>query len=210
MLKILINHRLFFILFFVWLIILACLQLLFTQTELMFWVNRNHNSILDIFFQYVTLLGEDGVWLGIFLIYVYQYYVKRKEVKYEAIMLIIIWIAKGILSISLKNIFSHPRPMEVYQTSGRAIHLVEGVNIHHWYSFPSGHTFTAFAMACFFILIANKRKEGLICLLIAALVGYSRMYLFQHFPRDVFAGGIFGIAVVVACALIKPNLKTIA
>ncbi len=202
MLKILRSHRVFFILFLLWLIILACLQIAFSPTEMMFWVNRHNNSFLDTFFQYITLLGEDGFWLIPLGVYLYQYFSQKKDVKTKAIMLIIIWITKGIVSIALKNLFNLPRPMEVYEHSGRAIHVVQGLEIHHWQSFPSGHTFTGFAFACFYMLVAKNNRLGFLWLGLGMLIGYSRVYLFQHFPRDVFAGSIMGVAVVLGIVLI--------
>ncbi|RFS17661.1 phosphatase PAP2 family protein [Emticicia sp. C21] len=197
MLKILRSHRVFFTLFFFWLIILACLQLAFSPTEMMFWVNRHNSPFLDTFFQYITLLGEDGFWLVPLIVYLYQYFKEKKDVKTKAIMLIIIWITKGIISIALKNLFNLPRPMEVYEHSGRAIHTIRGLEIHHWQSFPSGHTFTGFAFACFYMLVAKNNRLGFLWLALGMLIGYSRVYLFQHFPRDVFAGSILGVAVVL-------------
>lgn len=198
MLKILKSHRLFFTLFFFWLIILACLQLLFSPTEMMFWVNRHNSPFLDTFFQFITFLGEDGIWLVPLMVYLYQYFREKKDVKTKAIMLIIIWITKGIVSIALKNLFNLPRPIEVYEHSERAIYLIKGLEIHHWQSFPSGHTFTGFAFACFYMLVARNNLLGFLWLALAMLIGYSRVYLFQHFPRDVFAGSILGVAVVLA------------
>ena len=198
MLKILRNHRAFFTLFFLWLIILACLQLLFSPAEMMFWINRHNSPFLDTFFQLITLLGEDGFWLVPLMVYLYQYFKQRKAVKNKAIMLIIIWITKGIFSVAMKNLFNLPRPMEVYENSGRAIHTIQGLEIHHWQSFPSGHTFTGFAFACFYLLVAKNNMLGFLWLFLAMLIGYSRVYLFQHFPRDVFAGSILGVGVVIA------------
>lgn len=202
MLKILRNHRLFFILFFLWLIVLACFQLLFSPTEMMFWVNQHNSPSLDIFFQFITFLGEDGIWLVPLMVYLYQHFKEKKDVKNKAIMLIIIWITKGIVSVALKNLFNLPRPMEVYEHSGRAIHLIRGLEIHHWQSFPSGHTFTGFAFACFYMLVARNNVLGFLWLGLAMLIGYSRVYLFQHFPRDVFVGSILGVAVVLVVVLL--------
>jgi len=190
-----------------WLIILAFVQIFYSPTELMFWVNRHYSPLLDTLFSYITLLGEDGFWLVPLMIYLYQYLKQRKYVKNKAIMLIIIWITKGIVSVALKNLFNLPRPMEVYEHSGRAIHVVEGLEIHHWQSFPSGHTFTAFAFACYFMLVAKDKFWGFLWLGLAMLVGYSRVYLFQHFPRDVFAGSILGVAVVLGCVLLFKQNK---
>lgn len=196
MLKILINNRTFFIIFLLWVIFGALLQLFYTQTELMFWMNRHHNSLLDTFFRYVTLFGEDYTWLLLLLYFVFVNYFQGIKKSNEIKMLVILWLAKVFLSVSLKNIFNLPRPIEVYQNTGQEIHLVNGVEIAHWQSFPSGHTMTAFAFACFILLYLKQKKLAIIALFLAILVAYSRMYLFQHFPRDVFAGGILGLSVV--------------
>lgn len=195
MLKILTNNRLFFIIFFVWVILGAVLQLLFTPTEIMFWINQHHNSLSDSFFRYITLFGEDTVWLGAFLYFAFEKYVKGIENNQAIKVLLISWLSKVLVSVSLKNIFNFPRPIEVYQHSGQAIHLVDGVTMHHWQSFPSGHTMTAFAFACLCLFVQKKTSPAIIALLLAMLVGYSRMYLFQHFPRDVFTGSVLGVGI---------------
>ncbi|WP_435352732.1 phosphatase PAP2 family protein [Emticicia sp. SJ17W-69] len=208
MLKILINNRSFFFVFLLWLIVGALLQLIYTPTELMFWVNAHNNELLDIFFKYLTILGEDLVWLGLLIGLLFSKYALKTEQTDKIKFLLIAWLAKVFVSVSLKNIFSLPRPMEVYQNMGREIHVVKGVEIHYFQSFPSGHTMTAFAFACFVTLFLKQPKWGVFSLLIAILVGYSRMYLFQHFPRDVFAGGILGVAVVTITWIVNKNLKT--
>lgn len=196
MLKILINNRLFFLVFLLWVIVGALLQVFYSPTELMFWVNRHHNDFLDVFFRCVTFLGEDFVWLGLLIYFAFVNYFQKITKLREIKLLIITWLAKVFVSVSLKNIFNLPRPMEVYQNFGREIHLVAGVEINHWQSFPSGHTMTAFTFACFVLLTLKQKKTAIFALFVAILVGYSRMYLFQHFPRDVFAGGILGVGVV--------------
>jgi membrane-associated phospholipid phosphatase len=195
MLKILTNNRLFFIVFLLWLIIGALFQVFFTQTEIMFWINEHHSKALDVLFKYATLLGEDTIFLGLFLCFAFMHYVQESKKSFEMKFLLAAWLVKVIVSVSLKNIFNLPRPMEVYQHLGREIHLVEGITIHHWQSFPSGHTMTAFAFACFIAIVFKQPKWGILMLFIAILVGFSRMYLFQHFPRDVFAGSIFGVGI---------------
>lgn len=207
MLKILTNNRLFFIIFLIWVVFGAVLQLLFTPTEIMFWINRHHNSLSDSFFRYVTLLGEDTVWLGLFSYFAFEKYVKGIENNQAIKVLLISWLSKVLVSVSLKNIFNYPRPIEVYQHSSQAIHLVDGITMHHWQSFPSGHTMTAFSFACVCLFLSKKTYLAIIPLLVAMLVGYSRMYLFQHFPRDVFAGSVLGVGVVVFVAFFQKTNK---
>jgi membrane-associated phospholipid phosphatase len=207
MLKILTNNRLFFIIFLIWVIFGGVLQLLFTPTEIMFWINRHHNSLSDSFFYYVTLLGEDMIWFLMLCSLVYDYYVLENNRNDAIKVLLISWLSKVLLSVSLKNIFNYPRPIEVYQHSGQVIHFVDGITIHHWQSFPSGHTLTAFAFACVCLFLKKKTYPAIIALLIAMLVGYSRIYLFQHFPRDVFVGGVLGVGVVVIAAFFQKSNK---
>lgn len=195
MLKILINNRTFFIIFLLWVIFGALLQLFCSPTALMFWINKHHNSLLDTLFRYVTLFGEDYTWLFLLFYFVFVNYFQGIDKSKGIKMLVISWLVKVFLSVSLKNIFNLPRPIEVYQNIRQEIHLVNGVEIAHWQSFPSGHTMTAFAFACFVLLYLKQKKLAIFTLCVAIFVGYSRMYLFQHFPRDVFAGSILGVAI---------------
>ena len=61
------------------------------------------------------------------------------------------------------------------------------------YSFPSGHTSSAFAMATAVTLSTKKWYVAVPSYLYACGVGYSRMRLGVHFPSDVLGGMIVGI-----------------
>jgi len=58
------------------------------------------------------------------------------------------------------------------------------------YSFPSGHTATAFAAAV--VLMYGSPGVGLLALFAAALVGFGRMATGVHYPSDVIAGALLG------------------
>lgn len=60
------------------------------------------------------------------------------------------------------------------------------------YSFPSGHTFASFACAC--ALLSEDKRLGIPALVLAVLIAFSRMYLYVHYPTDVLAGILLGIA----------------
>lgn len=61
------------------------------------------------------------------------------------------------------------------------------------YSFPSGHTTSAFATATALSLSYNKWYVTVPSYLYAGFVGYSRMRLGVHYPTDVLGGAIIGI-----------------
>ena len=80
------------------------------------------------------------------------------------------------------------------------------------YSFPSGHSSSSFTAAS--ILFYFNKKIGVLALILAGIIAFSRMYLFVHFPTDVLTGivwGIIGAAIVLLIyrKFFDPNLKGI-
>jgi membrane-associated phospholipid phosphatase len=60
-------------------------------------------------------------------------------------------------------------------------------------SFPSGHTSQSFFLAS--LLVQHFQLgfwAGLACYILASLVGFSRVYIGVHYPRDVVAGALLG------------------
>jgi membrane-associated phospholipid phosphatase len=102
-----------------------------------------------------------------------------------------------IITQSLKFAFKHPRPMLFFQNEGIAeqIMLVEGIFPNMGTnSFPSGHTAAAFALFVFLAFIFKEKKWiPLILITLAILGGMARVYLVQHFYKDVVFGAFTGI-----------------
>ncbi len=65
--------------------------------------------------------------------------------------------------------------------------------------FPSGHAAAAFGGALLLGLVFRRRWIWIGGLLLAGLIGVSRVYLGHHFPSDVLAGGILGAGIGAAC-----------
>lgn len=61
------------------------------------------------------------------------------------------------------------------------------------FSFPSGHTSSAFATATLLTLSTKKWYVAAPSFLWAGTVAYSRLYLGVHYPSDVFGGIIIGV-----------------
>ena len=88
----------------------------------------------------------------------------------------------------IKNLICRPRPFAAEE-------MALLIPAPHGFSCPSGHTTSSFAAATS-VFLWNK-KWGALALVMAALVGFSRMYFFVHYLTDV----LFGVALGILCAL---------
>jgi membrane-associated phospholipid phosphatase len=180
------------------LVILAYPLIVFPKGELVLLINKFHLSSLDALFKYVTNLG-DGVVMAVLLVFLIFYSYKLSIVTAFSIIFqsIIVSVFKRWLFAGLE------RPIAFFGDS-YSWNFVDGVDVHSSNTFPSGHTTTAFAF--FAILVVIFRNRGMILsllfFLLAYIVGFSRVYLLQHFVVDVYFGAIFGIlSVILALAL---------
>ena len=74
----------------------------------------------------------------------------------------------------------------------------------HDSSFPSGHSNASFAVACAITWCLTKKRKwvGVILIVIAALIAFSRLYVGAHYPTDVIAGGFLGMMCSIVTYLI--------
>ena len=159
-------------------------------------VNSNHNEIADQFFKYFTHYGDGLMWapLGI-----YCYFYRRKYfIAVVAGVLISTIIAQFLKRVVYPD---ELRPIS-YLSDIFPVHVVDGVAMRKVHSFPSGHTTTAFAMALIMAYIINKKIWSVILPALALLAGYSRVYLGQHFPTDIFAGMCIGVVSAILSLLV--------
>ncbi|MCG8305971.1 MAG: phosphatase PAP2 family protein [Cytophagales bacterium] len=165
----------------------------FPKGEIELLINQNHYPILDLFFKYITHLG-DGVFLGILLI-------SLLFIRYSAAILTAFSIILQAVFVSIfkRWIFKGlERPLAFFGDNVD-LYLVDGVDVHSSNTFPSGHAATGFALfALVFVLVNNNRQiVSLVLFLLAFFVGFSRVYLLQHFIVDVYFGAVFGVLSVL-------------
>jgi membrane-associated phospholipid phosphatase len=100
----------------------------------------------------------------------------------------------GSLAVqSLKHfIFSHVDRPVAFLAEMPGLHLVPGVELHSSFSFPSGHSTTAFGMCFALAVVWGKRGPAVGLAIIAAILAFSRVYLSQHFTEDAVAGAALG------------------
>lgn len=165
---------------------LVALTLFIPKKQGLLWINGHHSQWLNEVMVLITTLGEGLVFLPLAIA---MLFVRFRS----AILTIIVWIGHGILCLVLKRgFFSHlERPKELIDNS--LLHFVPGVEVHSHFSFPSGHTATIFCFAFLLSLFVRNTAATIVLLLVAFMVGYSRVYLLQHFLVDVAVGASVGV-----------------
>lgn len=146
-------------------------------------IHRLSSPTLDTVAIAITWLGNVptivvlGVAIGIAL--------RRSGRRIDAWVLGAVLAGGGILSITLKSVFDHPRPQvfaHVYAAAGQ--------------SFPSGHSLISYCLWGFVAawLVSSAPRSPLrwlgagLCIAVATSVALSRLYLGVHWPSDVLAG----------------------
>lgn len=182
--------RLFFITYLVLLAACFIIKICYTRQEVYFAVNSIYSTWADTIMPHITDLG-DGVTILI-LSAMWALFSYRK-----AFLLISSYAVSSLIAQIVKHIVNAPRPKLFFETQLSRIHFVKGVYMFTIQSFPSGHTVTAFSAAVVITYLLKNKNLGLLFLLVAILVGYSRMYLSEHFFEDVIAGSVIGVILTV-------------
>lgn len=166
---------------------LAVFVAVFGKNDSFLLVNGHYSVEADYFFNYVTYLGDGVIWVPLF-VYVLIF---RRD-----------FFLAVVVALVVCTIFTHgfkqlifpgtPRPLRLLPNLARAVPLLNGHN-NYSNSFPSGHTSTAFTFALLLAFLVQRPFARFLFPLLAFLVGYSRVYLAQHFVTDVLAGCLIGI-----------------
>ena len=152
--------------------------------ELSFLYSIPRNGLLDSFFLGVTkIAGSYGqFWVVIALLLLIF-----KRTRRAGVSLLIAYVGVFLLGqYGLKNLISRPRPCQI----DTAFPLL--VSRPSSSSFPSTHSAWAFGGATAIFL--QHKKAGIAAYVAAVLIGFSRLYLFLHFPPDVLFGAAMGVA----------------
>jgi len=137
--------------------------------------------MIDSIMVFLSTIGNGGaVWIALGLLLLF-----KQSWRQAGIYTLIAVLVAGIMQYLLKEWFAHPRP--VVDPASLLIKMPPS------YSFPSGHTLISFGAAAT-LYIFNPRI-GFPMLIIALLVGISRVYLGVHFVSDVIFGAFLGIGI---------------
>ena len=164
--------------------------------SILYAIQNMRSSVLDsLILALTSIMGSCGqIWLIVGAVLC----IFRKTRRCGAAVLISYVLVFPVGQLVLKDLIARVRPCQLDQVVQL---LVERPTS---YSCPSTHTAWAFAAAA--AMLAYFRKTGVCVMIVAALIGFSRLYLFVHFPTDVLLGTVLGVVL----AFIAVKLQRIA
>jgi undecaprenyl-diphosphatase len=160
-----------------------------------------HNRWLNGFFRFFTLIFTGG--LGWYLIMVLAILLDpRRGARVVRHTVLPLTTATSLVEFPIKAFFHRSRPFIAFIQA-----IVIGKKPGSW-SFPSGHSASAFAGA--WLLSREFPGQGLFFFLLAALVGFSRIYLGDHYPGDVLSGALSGMALAESVQRVQQAVMGVA
>lgn len=169
-----------------------------------------HTDARDIFYKYYTKVGEWVPYVACCLLLFFRFG--------WAIFTTSCVLLSGAVTQVLKRIVDAPRPLTWFATNYPDVQLplVDGVEMSRYFSFPSGHTTTFFAFFFALSIIVSQSSlrshwcsvPQIIFFLLAALGGYSRIYLSQHFAADILGGMGIGMLITGLLYLLFARWKS--
>ena len=131
---------------------------------------------LDLLFQLVTLSAQEAFVIAIIC---WLYWCQNKKLAYT---LGFTYFSSGLLVQGLKITFRIPRPWIIDPTFSPVQSAVPAAT---GYSFPSGHTQSGTALFSTLYFSSKKRLIRAFCIFFIIIIGFSRLYLGVHTPKDV-------------------------
>jgi membrane-associated phospholipid phosphatase len=152
-----------------------------------------HSEWLNVMFSIITWLG-DGL-TCVLIVLLFLLFVSAGK----GFCLLSAYLGGSAVVQFLKHVVFNeaPRPVKWLSMNNIIHEIPAGIDPHLWNSFPSGHSTTA-ATLCFFIA-TQVQSAGLRFFvgMVAIIAGYSRIYLYMHFPEDVLMGLTIGMLAIV-------------
>lgn len=178
-----------------------------TKGDAVVFFNSWHSDLLDPILVSITRLGE---YYGFFLVAIILLLRRNWNMFFAYLLTCLIML--GLVSLLKHIIFSDfMRPSVVLEKEH--LHFVKGLHINRKFSFPSGHTTASFTYFIFLALNIKSNGWKFLLLALAVLVGFSRIYLAQHFLQDVIVGSVLGVLLatlgwaVIGKKWLKPLIK---
>jgi undecaprenyl-diphosphatase len=149
------------------------------------WLEPRRTRVLDRFFYGLSSAADHGLlWHAVGALRAARHRQPSYALKFSAAL----GIESGITNGVVKSLFRRVRPGDHFTHDER---LPFGMRRPITSSIPSGHAATAFMCAS---VLSKGRRSGPAWYTLAALVGFSRVYVRMHHTSDVVAGAALGVA----------------
>ncbi|HEV8080734.1 MAG TPA: phosphatase PAP2 family protein [Chitinophagaceae bacterium] len=181
-------------------LILFMLSYSYGKNNFFLLLNTDLGFFADNFFSFFSYLGDGILWILLLVYFIY------KEGKKMLPFLISCFAVTTLITQICKYLIVPDELRPTAAITNDIVHMVKGVTLHATASFPSGHTATAFVFYFIFCLVFKNNWWLVIGLLYALVVGYSRIYLAQHFPFDVAAGIVVALVSVIFSLIIQNQI----
>lgn len=188
MIKLIKNNYPYFLLLTAFVSSITILLLTFGKNEAQLIANSYYNSFFDYFFYFATQVVEAFIAPTILLLVLLFRSYK------DGIIILVAYLLSGFVTQLLKQTIYNDvkRPTVLLKEELRFIPEYFEFEHRTSNSFPSGHTTAAFSMFVILTLFLKNKNWGYLFGVIAILIGYSRVYLSQHFFEDILVGSLIG------------------
>ena len=157
--------------------------------------DKLRGGVLDPVMTVLSLMGNGGAgWIETAVLLLFF----RKTRRAGVAMLLALAAGYVIGNLCIKELVMRPRPFVTHSD------LTALLDPGDPWSFPSGHALSSFAAAT--ALWCFHKKTGVLALGLAALIAFSRLYASVHYPTDVLAGMLIGIALAHAAAFLTDRI----
>ena len=154
----------------------------FDSSILLYIKDNMHGPIMDKIMVISTYLGNGGI-IWIMIIVVLMINKRYRRIGFMALAALILSTILG--DVVLKNVVKRIRPAATIPS----INLLIAKPLS--YSFPSGHTTSSFAVAG--VLARYLKNYAFEFFSLAAMIAFSRLYLYVHYPTDILGGIVLGL-----------------
>ena len=197
------KNKIFYILFAFWVIVGGVLLTLYSRETLFFAINDIHSPFLDKLMTVMSGFGRGDCIPIVLCSLIIVEGLRRAHYIFTALSF---GIVLPSIILLIKKFYGCPRPLVEFGLS--RVHTVPWLDNAFYNSFPSGHTIGAFG---FFMLLSlylpRKQKLWSVLFFVLALgCGISRLYLGQHYFKDIYVGSLIGVVVSTVLFIVSELL----
>ena len=168
------------------------------EADILLWIQEYLRfPALNSLMKAITHLGDRGIF-WILMAVLLLLYSERRRVGFSVMAgLLLSFLVNNVF---IKNVVRRIRPYEVIDGLESLIGKVGE------FSFPSGHTASSFVAATIIACMLPQKRYGIAAIILAALIGFSRMYVGVHYPTDVLFGAASGVLLGMLVARFSKRL----